>query len=71
MRVGALSTGISETELIMIGSEAETVGRVDGRSIWKLRTNSTPFLAGPEKMDSILGEARKSGWQVEGQGERM
>ena len=46
MRIGALSTGVSGMELIVIGSEAETVGRVDVRSIWKLRTNSTPFLAG-------------------------
>lgn len=52
-------------------AEAEAVERVDGGSIWKLRTNSAPVLGGPERMTSIPGEARKSGWEVEGQGERM
>jgi len=68
MRIGALSTGMSEMELIVIGSDVETVGRVDRRSIWKLHTNSTPVLAGPERMDSIPGEARKSGWRSGGPG---
>jgi hypothetical protein len=68
MRIGALNTGMSETELIVVDSEADTVERVDGRPIWKLRTNPTPVVAGPEKMGAIPGEARKSGWEVEGQG---
>ena len=58
MRIGALNTGMSETVLIVVDSEADTVGRVDGRPIWRLRTNPTP---GPEKMGAIPGEARKSG----------
>jgi hypothetical protein len=68
MRIGALNTELSDTVLIVVDSEADTVGRVDGR---RLRTNSTPVVVAPEKMGSILGEARKSGWKVEGQGERV
>jgi hypothetical protein len=71
MRIGALNTGMSDTLLIVVDSEADAVGRVDGRPIWRLRTNSTLVVVGPEKMGSILGKARKSGWRVEGQGERV
>jgi hypothetical protein len=52
----------------VVGSGAGTVERVDGRLIWKLRTNSTPFLAGPERMDSIPGRGEEVGVGSGGQG---
>lgn len=55
MRIGALNTRMLEMELIVIDSEVETIGRVDGRSIWKLCASPTLVFAGPERMDSIPG----------------
>jgi hypothetical protein len=64
MRIGALNTRMSEMELIVIVSEVETIGRVDGRSIWKLCASSTLVLAGPERMDSIP-EGGERGMEVD------
>ena len=62
MRIGALNTRMSEMELTVIDSEVETIGRVNGRSIWKLCTSSTLVFAGPERMDSIPGGGEEGRW---------
>lgn len=68
MRIGALNTRMSEMELTVIDSEVETIGRVNGRSIWKLCTSSTLVFAGPERMDSIPGGGERKGGGLGGFG---